>query len=443
MWAFFRLVHASVRFGLILFSYLWQMLLRRLFGEKFAAKRWDKVHRKNARRMYRSIIRLRGVYIKLGQVLSIMGTFLPKAYSEELEGLQDQVPAHPWRAVEKTFLDSLGRRPFELFDQFDEVPIAAASLGQVHKASLADGTQMAVKILYPNIHTVIRIDLVVVRWIMTVYGWFVPMNAMHRVVEQLEDLLRRETDLRHEAHCMERMEKNFASDPDVLFPKVDWERTSDKVLTMSFMPGCKISRREEIEALGLDPSDVAKKLVEAFYKQVFLDRFFHADPHPGNFLVQKGPEGQPRIVVLDFGAASEARANLIDGMLDVLAGMVGRDDTRILRGIETMGFYAPGGDRALLERTVKLYFTKLLELNLKDFSNISAEAAQKFIDPEVKRDELRELMRAVEYPEGWFYVERAVVILFGLSAQLAPKLNTVAVGFPYVMGELAKKMATG
>ncbi len=442
MWAFFRLVHASARFGVILWSYLWQLLLRRLFGDRgFVEARWPKVHRKNAQRMYRSIVRLRGVYIKLGQVISIMGTFLPRAYSEELEGLQDHVPPHPWRDVEKAFLVSLGKRPYELFDTFEETPIAAASLGQVHRATLADGTKMAVKILYPNIHAIIRIDLVVIRWIMTVYHWFMPLSGIHRIVEQVEDLLRRETDLRHEATCMEKMEKNFASDPDVLFPKVDWERTTDKILTMTFMDGCKISRREEIIALGLDPMAVAKKLVEAFYKQVFLDRFFHADPHPGNFLVQKGPEGQPRIVVLDFGAASDARENLIDGMLDVLAGLVGRDDARVLKGIETMGFYAPGGDRALLERTVKLYFAKLLELNLKDFSSISSETAQKLIDPEVKRDELRQLMRAVEYPEGWFYVERAVVILFGLSAQLAPTLNTIAVGFPYIMAEIMKKQA--
>lgn len=441
MWAFFRLVHATARFGVILWSYLFQMLLRRLLGEKAVAARWETVHRKNAQRMYRSIVRLRGVYIKLGQVISIMGTFLPRAYSEELEGLQDQVPPHPWAAVEKSVLDSLGKRPFELFDTFESTPIAAASLGQVHRATLADGTKMAVKILYPNITTIIRIDLRVIRWIMHVYHWFMPMGGMHRIVEQVEDLLRRETDLRHEATCMERMEKNFAGDPDVLFPKVDWERTSDRVLTMTFMDGIKISRREEIVAMGLEPFAVAKKLVEAFYKQVFLDRFFHADPHPGNFLVQKGPEGQPRIVVLDFGAASDARENLIDGMLDVLSGLVGRDDARVLRGIETMGFYAPGGDRALLERTVKLYFQKLLELNLKDLSTISPEAAQKFIDPEVKRDELRQLMRAVEYPEGWFYVERAVVILFGLSAQLAPTLNTVAVGFPYIMAEIMKKQA--
>ncbi len=441
MWAFFRLVHASFRFGVILASYLLQLLLRRLFGAAAVEARWQRVHRKNAQRMYRGILRLRGVYIKLGQVLSIMGTFLPRAYSEELEGLQDQVPPHPWREVEQTFLDSLGKRPRELFDAFDEAPIAAASLGQVHRATLPDGTKVAVKILYPRISTVIRIDLRVIRWIMTVYGWFMPVNAIHRVVEQLEDLLRRETDLRHEATCMEQMERNFASDPDLLFPKVDWDRTSDHVLTMTFMEGVKISRRDEIVQLGLDPTAVAKKLVEAFYKMLFLDRFFHADPHPGNFLVQKGPAGQPRIVVLDFGAASEARPNLIDGMIDVLSGLVGRDDGRVLRGIETMGFYAEGGDRALLERTVKLYFQKLLELNLKDFSSISPETAQKFIDPEVKRDELRQLMRAVEYPEGWFYIERAVVMLFGLSAQLAPTLNTIAVGFPYLMAEMAKRMA--
>jgi predicted unusual protein kinase regulating ubiquinone biosynthesis (AarF/ABC1/UbiB family) len=183
------------------------------------------------------------------------------------------------------------------------------------------------------------------------------------------------------------------------------------------------------------------RLFGLYMRQIFEHRFFHADPHPGNWFVQKGPEGQPRIVVLDLGAASEVTDNLADGMLDILQGLMTRKDDLVLRGIETMGFVAEGGDRKLLERTTRKYFEKLLNLNITDFSKIGAEAAANLADPELRRDELRELMKSIAYPEGWFYVERAVVIMFGLASQLAPTLNTVHVGFPYIMKFLADRTA--
>jgi predicted unusual protein kinase regulating ubiquinone biosynthesis (AarF/ABC1/UbiB family) len=128
-------------------------------------------------------------------------------------------------------------------------------------------------------------------------------------------------------------------------------------------------------------------------------------------------------------------------MLDILQGLMTRNDDLVVKGIETMGFVAEGGDRALLERAVRKYFEKLLNLNITDFSKISPDMAKNLADVEVKRDELRELMKSIAYPEGWFYVERAVVIMFGLASQLAPKLNTIHVGFPYIMKFLADRRA--
>lgn len=438
MWAAFRLIRATIVFGRIFVSYLVQLGLERALGRERLRERWKVVHRTNARRLYRGMVSLRGVFIKLGQILSVMGTFLPRAYKEELEPLQDKVPPHPYREIEDAFWENFDSGPEELFAAFERRPIAAASLGQVHRATLKSGEDVAVKVLYPNVETIIQVDLRVVGWAMKVYKWWFPIPTLDRVVEQLRDLLARETDYLHEGRCMERMAANFAGDPDILFPRVHWELTTARVLTMTFMPGIKISRREELEAAGIDPYAVGTKLIEAFYKQLFLDGFFHADPHPGNFLVQKGPDG-PRVVVLDFGAATECRQNLIDGMLDVLRGTFARDDNLVMQGIETMGFVAAGGDRALLERTVKRYFQKLLDLDIQDFSRIKPETAQKLADPEVKKDELRELMKSVEYPEGWFYAERAIVIIFGLCAQLAPKMNTIQIGFPYIMRRLAER----
>lgn len=428
-------------FARIFFSYLWQIGLERVLGRARMRGRWKRVHRRNARRIYRGFVRLRGVYIKLGQILSIMGTFLPRPYTEELEGLQDEVPPQPYDKIARSFRRAFGKMPTEVFPVFSLTPIAAASLGQVHEATGKTGERLAVKILYPNVKAIIKIDLRVLGWALKVYRWFMPVHQIERVHEQLEDMLRRETDLLHEAKCVERMAANFAGDPDVLFPAVHHELTAENVLTMSFMEGVKITRIQELEKLGLDPEAVARKLVEVFYKQLFVDRFFHADPHPGNFFVQRGPEGQVRIVVLDLGAASEVTDNLADGMLDIITGLMTRNDDLVVKGIDTMGFVAAHGDRAFIERTTRKYFEKLLALNITDFSKVGADMAARLAGAEDRRAELRELMKSVEYPLGYFYVERAVVIMFGLSVQLAPRLNTLRVGFPYVMKFLADRQA--
>jgi predicted unusual protein kinase regulating ubiquinone biosynthesis (AarF/ABC1/UbiB family) len=434
MWAAIRLLRATRVFGMLFLSYLWALSWARLWPSRCDTKqRWEKIHKRNAKRMYTGFVRLRGVYIKLGQILSVMGTFLPRYFTEVLEGLQDEVPPQTYEEISKSFEKAFGKMPHEVFAKFDREPVAAASLGQVHEARNAAGDRLAVKILYPKVATIIKVDLKVLGWALRVYRTFVQIQQIERVHAQLADMLARETDLVHEARCIDRMGKLFAGDPDVLFPKVYPEWTKTNVLTMSFMDGVKISRKTALAEIGLDPYAVATKLTQVFYKQLFLDKFFHADPHPGNFFVQRGPDGQVRIVVLDLGAASEVRDNLADGMLDILTGLMTRNDNLVVRGIEEMGFVAEGGDRALLERTTKRYFEKLLDLNITDFSKIDPEIADHFADVELKRSELRELMKSIAYPEGWFYVERAVVIMFGLTSQLAPKLNTVQIGLPYVM----------
>lgn len=434
MGAAIRLLRAMRVFGTIFLSYLWALSFARLWPKRFGTpERWKKVHRKNARRMYKGFVRLRGVYIKLGQILSVMGTFLPRSYTEELEGLQDEVPAQPYKTIARAFEKSLGKSPKAAFARFEEKPIAAASLGQVHEAYTADGDRLAVKVLYPNVAEIIRVDLRVLGWALKLYKSFVPINQIERVHEQLADMLARETDLANEARCLARMAGNFTGDPDTLFATVYPEFCTKTVLTMSFMDGVKISKKDALSTLGLDPYAVATKLTTVFYKQLFIDRFFHADPHPGNFFVQKGPNGEARIVVLDLGSATELSPNLADGMLDILQGLLTKNDDMVVRGIETMGFVDEHGDRELLERTVRKYFEKLLNLNITDFSKIDPKVAEQLSDPDMKRDDLRELMKSIAYPEGWFYVERAAVIMFGLSSQLAPKLNTVQVGMPYVM----------
>src|SRR5690242_5036727 len=170
MWAGIRLIRATRVFAIIFLSYLWQMSWARLWPKVYGTKqRWKKIHRRNAKRMYKGFVSLRGVYIKLGQILSIMGTFLPREYVEELEGLQDDVPPTSYAGIAKTFAKSFKKQPTEAFATFNKEPIAAASLGQVHEATNAAGDKLAVKILYPNVATVIKVDLRVLGWALRIY----------------------------------------------------------------------------------------------------------------------------------------------------------------------------------------------------------------------------------------------------------------------------------
>src|SRR5437868_10819927 len=232
MWAALRLIRALRVFAVIFLSYMWQVSWARLWPAVYDTKeRWRKINRRNARRMYKGFVRLRGVYIKLGQILSVMGTFLPREYTEELEALQDDVPPQSYQKIRKTFVKSFGKQPHEVFATFAQEPIAAASLGQVHEARNAAGERLAVKILYPNVITVIRVDLKVLGWALRIYRNFVPLQQIERVHEQLADMLERETDLQNEARCIVRMAKNFESDPDVLFPRVFPAWSSKTVMT--------------------------------------------------------------------------------------------------------------------------------------------------------------------------------------------------------------------
>ncbi|MBK8169857.1 MAG: AarF/ABC1/UbiB kinase family protein [Sandaracinaceae bacterium] len=454
---FIRLVRALFVFNLIFMSYMVQLGLARVFrtwrkdgkGNEepvlpaWLARRRARVDMRNARRLLRTMLKLRGVYIKLGQVLSIMGGFLPRAYTSELESLQDSVPPQSFDYVEDTFIRSLGKKPDECFTSIERIPLAAASLGQVHLAYLKDGTKVAVKILYPQIRDIIRVDMRVVRMGLTVYKKFFPFGGIERVHDALVDLLRRETDYIHEASCMKRMADNFADEPDLLFPAVISEFTTRDILTMTFMEGIKITKFEDYEKLGIDRVAVASRLVRSFYKQLFIDRFFHADPHPGNFLVQPGPTPEePRLVFLDFGAISEVRTELVEGLTDILQGIFVEDSSLALVGFRRMGFVAEEGNKELLERTVMTYFGKLLKIQDRTpgaLMRAKQHELESLADPEVARMELRELMRSFQYPDGWFYAERASVMMFWLCAQIAPDLDTLQVGFPYIVPLILKR----
>jgi ubiquinone biosynthesis protein len=381
---------------------------------------------RNARRLSSGFAQLRGVFIKMGQVLSVVGTFLPAAFGEALETLQDQVPARPFSEIEGRLREAFGDAPLSRFGSFEREPLAAASLAQVHRATTRDGRAIAVKVLYPGIETLIRRDLAVLRSLLPVIKWVLKVGRVERVFDELSAMLARETDYSHERANMARIREIFRGRSDVIVPEVVAELTSGGVLSMTFEPGLKINDLDAERAQGIDADAVARLLVDCYFTMLLDHRVFHADPHPGNFLVRPGPT----LVILDYGAVEDLTPALSAGMKVVILGAITKNDDQILAGLEQMGFVAPGGDRELLKQVGREYLQVLGSVKIDDFSRLDRRTVEKLSGYQLLRGRLREVMKSVEYPEGYFYVERTLALLFGLVAQLSPKLGLPGLVMP-------------
>ncbi|MEI9954096.1 MAG: AarF/UbiB family protein [Pseudomonadota bacterium] len=422
----FRSFRALLLFWTIILSYAWEWLLSQLLSSERSQARLARAHLRNARRLAEGFARLRGVFIKMGQVLSVVGTFLPAAFGEALETLQDKVPPRPFSEIEGRLREAFGADPLARFGSFEREALAAASLAQVHRATTRDGRALAVKVLYPGIERLIRRDLAVLRSLLPVIKWVVKVGRVERVFHELGAMLARETDYQHERANMERIRAIFAQRVDVIVPQVIDELTAGGVLSMSFEAGAKINDLEAELELGIDTEAIARLLVECYFTMLLEHRVFHADPHPGNFLARPGP----KLVILDFGAVEELTPALSNGMKIVILGAITRSDDQILAGLEQMGFVAEGGDRELLKQVGREYLKVLSSVKIEDFSKLDRQTVEKLSGYEQIRGRLRAVMKSVEYPEGYFYVERTLALLFGLCAQLSPKLGLPGLAMP-------------
>jgi predicted unusual protein kinase regulating ubiquinone biosynthesis (AarF/ABC1/UbiB family) len=263
------------------------------------------------------------------------------------------------------------------------------------------------------------------------------VSHAERNLDQLEAMLARETDYAHERRNMERLRAIFAKRADVVVPQVFSELTRAGVLSMSFEGGIKVNDLAAQREQGVDAEAVARVLVDVYFSMLFDHGVFHADPHPGNFLVRPGPT----LVILDYGAVEEVTAPLAEGMRTVVLGALTRNDDQILAGLERMGFVAEGGDRELLKRVGREYLRVLSTVKIDDFSKIDRDVVEKLSGYRQIRGRLREIMRSVEYPEGYFYVERTLALLFGLVAQLAPRAGLPGLVLPHASRAFARGFA--
>lgn len=437
-----RSVRAGWLFATILLRYLLVLGMRKVLGRRRTDVLLERTHRSAAVRARRGFLALEGVYVKIGQVVSMLTGFLPDAWLEELESMQDSVPPKPFDVIRPRIESELGA-PLEVrFGRLDPVPVASASLGEVHLAELPDGTEVAVKVQYPGIDRIVDTDLAMVRIVLKVIALFLPGLRVERIHADLSEVIREELVYTQEGLNCEAIAANFAGDDHVRFPEVVWSHTTDRVLTQTRMGGMKITDVDAITAAGLEPRAVIEVLVRAYFKQLLVDGLYHADPHPGNFFVNALPadgsvagngHAEPAITFLDFGAVARFPEAFKEGMRTVVYGYMTQDDGKVVEGMVRMGFASAGGDEAVFRKAVRHYMDKLLHLDISDFSKIDISEFDVWRNLDEMKVSFRDITRAFEVPRNWFYVERTLGLLLGLCARLDPTVDAFLYGFPYAV----------
>jgi len=442
-------------FGRVMVSVLaWDVLLPRV-GLGFLSRRTRAARMRRIAVGYRALaVRMGGVLIKVGQFLSSRLDVMPREITSELAGLQDEVGAETFEAIRREVETEFGGPLLSRFCEFDPVPMASASIGQVHRARLCTDPggelppPVVVKVQRPGIQAIVEADLAAVR---TVGGWLQRFRSVRRhadvaaLIEEFSRSLYEELDYIHEGKNAEQFAANFAARPDVVVPGVIWSHTTRRVLTLQDVGAIKITDYAAIEAAGIRRGEVATRLLEVYLKQVFEDAFFHADPHPGNLFVLPAADapgarrGGWKLVFVDFGMTGTLSPDAFAGLRECLLAFGTRDAPRLVRAFQRLQVLLPGADLDLLERACRRLFDTLWGKSTREMLRMSTAEFRGFMD------EFGELLYEMPFqvPENLILLGRCVSILAGMATGLDRDFNLWQGMAPHVQRLMEMESGSG
>jgi predicted unusual protein kinase regulating ubiquinone biosynthesis (AarF/ABC1/UbiB family) len=380
-------------------------------------------------------IRLGGVMIKVGQFLSSRLDVLPAEVTEELSGLQDEVPPEKFADIRLLAEKELGAPLEQKYEFFDETPLAAASLGQVHRARLCGKTgtnqpfcDVVVKVQRPDIDRLIETDLKAIK---VVGGWLEHYHPVRERVDvqalivEFAGTIRMEVDYLAEGRNAEIFSENFKDSPKVHVPRVVWSHTTRRVLTLEDVFAIKITDYEAITKAGVDRAEVARYLLDTYLKQIFEDGFFHADPHPGNLFVTPLPgqseDGKPawRLTFVDFGMVGYVPDELRKGLREMVIATGTQDAGRLVRSFQTLHVLLPNVNLLELEQMGASIFDMLWGKSMDELRKLGPEEMFRFAD------RFREMMYSMPFqlPHNLLMLGRTVAILSGMCSGLNKEFN--------------------
>ena len=309
----------------------------------------------------------------------------------------------------------------EVFSSFDEVPIASASLGQVHKACLTDGDCIVVKVQYPGIEEVIAADIRTLRFVISILRLLYRHINLDVIYSEFSRIVYEELDYLQEGKNAETFARNFAKNPRIKIPIVYWPFTTSKVLTLEYLEGIKITDFEEIDARGIDRKEVARTLAEAYCQMFFVDGLFHGDPHPGNIFVRPGPE----VILVDFGMVDRISAPKNEGLRSAFTAIMDRDALGLVRALVDMGFIPLTKDIQPLVQFIERILQKYRDISPSEFKAMDID--------EIGNDiiEALQLSPSIQIPNDFILFGRVVGMLNGLGSQLDAETNIIEIATPF------------
>ena len=415
------------------FIYLGYKLIqhRRWLSEAERKERYRAQHRATGERLYRLAVRMQGLLIKSCQFLSSRADVAPPELVVVLSRLQDAVPPRPYDEVAGQVRRELGAAPEEVFASFDREPIAAASLAQVHRARTHDGRDVAVKVQYPGIARVVETDLRSIRLLIQILARIEPKWDFRMLIGEMADYVPRELDFVREGHSAERVARELTHRTDVRVPEIVWEHTARRVLTMEYIDGIKISATDELVAVGIDPNEVARIMMEAYCEQILVNGFFHADPHPGNLLVLPGPV----VVFLDFGMSKHLPDDFRRSYNRFTLAVLSQNDSAMLKGFQDLGFRTRHDDPEMLVALGRSFFES------------SGPEQRPYADAEVVGEVNERLSRLLsenpitEVPSDILLILRVLGLMSGLQKRLDSTIDVADTITPYAQAQVAGEAA--